>query len=114
MIRVLIYLVSSVYIFASLGFEGEYKYNKDLYERMINENIKSDYINKNLKVTVKIEDSLNVFVKEKTEPINGSEQEKNKKLKDLVELKGNAAQDTYLEFRYEDRIVARCDNFKWK
>ncbi|MEG1978993.1 MAG: hypothetical protein RRZ91_09290 [Cetobacterium sp.] len=114
MIKAGIYLLSSVCVFASLGFEGEYKYNKDLYVEMINENIKAEYISQNMRVKIEIVDSLNVFVKEKRKPLSGDKQEKNESLKDLVELKGSAAQDTYLEFIYEDRIVARCDNYKWK
>ncbi|MGL5188302.1 MAG: hypothetical protein ACRC7S_01430 [Cetobacterium sp.] len=108
-----IYILFSVLCFGSLGFEGEYKNNKDLYDRIIKENIASEYRNNNLQIDVKIVDSLNVVVNKR-----GNIDEvylENKHLEKLVKIEGSAAEDTSLKLKKEQRkkVIASCDNSKW-
>lgn len=108
-----IYILLSTLCFGSLGFEGEYKNNVNLYEKIIKENIGKEYLNNNLRIEIKIVESLNVIVNKGS--ANKEIYLENKNLKKLVQIKGSAAENTSLKFKKEQRkkVIASCDNSKW-
>ncbi|MEG0235948.1 MAG: hypothetical protein ACRC1R_09645 [Cetobacterium sp.] len=108
-----IYMLLSTLCFGSLGFEGEYKNNMNLYEKIIKENIGKEYLNKNLGIEVKIVESLNIIVNK--ENANKEIYLENKNLKKLVQVKGSAAENTSLKLKREQikKVIASCDNSKW-
>ncbi|MGL5950044.1 MAG: hypothetical protein ACRCZH_01325 [Cetobacterium sp.] len=105
-------LLSTVF-FRALGFEGEYKNNIDLYEKMIRGNMGKEYINNNLRVNIKIVESLNVIVNKAA--VTNQIHLESKHLKRLVEIKGSGAENTSLKLKKEQtkKIIASCDNSKW-
>lgn len=109
-----IYVLLSTLCFGTLGFEGEYKNNVSLYEKIIKENIGKEYLNNNFGIEVKIVEVLNVIV-DKT-AVNNQIYLESKHLKSLIQIKGSGAENTSLKLKKEQRkkIIASCDNSKWK
>lgn len=108
-----IYILLSILCFGSLGFEGEYKNNMNLYEKIIKENVGKEYLNNNLRIEIKIVESLNIIVNKVD--VNKEIYLESKNLKNLVQIKGSAAENTLLSFKKEQRkkVIASCDNSKW-
>lgn len=108
-----IYILSSALCYGSLGFEGEYKNNINLYEEIIKENIGKEYLNNNLQIDIKIVESLNIIVNKRA-AIDEIYLE-NKHLEKLVKIEGSAAENTSLKLKEEKvkKVVASCDNSKW-
>lgn len=108
-----IYICLVTLAFGSLGFEGEYKNNTNVYERMIKENLREEYLNNNLRIEVKISDSLNVIVNKK-DMDKEIYLEKNQ-LQRFVEIRGSEAKNTSLRIKKntKNRVVASCDSSKW-
>ena len=109
-----IYILSSILCYGSLGFEGEYKNNINLYEEIIKENIGKEYLNNNLQIDVKIVESLNIIVNKRA-AIDEIYLENNH-LEKLVKIEGSAAENTSLKLKEEKvkKVVASCDNSKWR
>ncbi|MGL5278898.1 MAG: hypothetical protein ACRC8M_07480 [Cetobacterium sp.] len=108
-----IYILLTTLCFGSLGFEGEYKNNIDLYEKIIKENIEEEYLNNNLGIDVRVVESLNIIVNKVK--ANKEIYLENKHLKRLVQIKGSAAENTSLKLEKEQRkkVIANCDSSKW-
>ncbi|MGL6119648.1 MAG: hypothetical protein ACRC0V_04010 [Fusobacteriaceae bacterium] len=99
--------------FGSLGFEGEYKDNLSIYENIIKENIGAEYLNNNLRIEVKLSESLNVIVNK--QDVDKDIYLKNKNLQRLVQINGSAAKNTSLKIKEDtkNKVIASCDNSKW-
>lgn len=106
---VVMFFFINIFTLSNLGFENEYRNNKIIYQKMIDDNVREDYSNSNISIELKVIDYLNIIVDKKIK--NNLD---DKLIKEFIQIKGSGAKDTLIRIKKGEytKIIAICDSFK--